>query len=89
MLPLNRYPAQTDDGGFINIFPIPFLNGGRNPFTNGNDNGTVALVSQLRPEAQDAAIKTFGFHEDHMSILRSQDVAHKMSTLLTTFANRE
>ncbi len=48
--------------------------GGRNPFTNGNDDGTVSLVSQLQSKAQEAAIKTFGFNEDHMSILLSQDV---------------
>ena len=46
-------------------------------------------MSQLKAEAQDAAIKSVGFNEDHMSILRSQDMAKKMSTLLTTFANRE
>jgi len=74
-----------------NIYYYLFFSfkGGLNPFTNGNDDGTVSLVSQLRAEAQEAAIKTFGFNEDHMSILLSQDVAKKIGALLTTFANRE
>ena len=63
--------------------------GGHNPFTNGNDDGTVSLVSQLKPEAQDAAIKTIGFNEDHESILRTQQVTEKIGTLLIDFANRE
>ena len=63
--------------------------GGRNLFTNGNNDGTVSLMSQLKAEAQEAAIKTFGFNEDHMSILLSPNVAKKIETLLTTFTNRE
>ena len=63
--------------------------GGRNPFTDGNDDGTVSLVSQLQPEAQDAAIKTIGFNEDHVSILRSPPVTEKVVTLLAAFAKRE
>ncbi len=63
--------------------------GGRNPFTNGNDDGVVSLVSQLKAEAQDAAIKTVGFNEDHTSILHSLYAATKIEELLTTFASRE
>ena len=58
------------------------FNGGRNPFTNGNDDGTVSLVSQLNPKAQEAAIKTFGFNEDHVSILKSSEVSEKINGLL-------
>ncbi len=63
--------------------------GGRNPFTNGNDDGVVSLASQLRAEAQDAAIKMLGFNEDHTSILNSPYAAMKIRELLTTFSNRE
>lgn len=63
--------------------------GGQKFFTNDRDDGKVSLLSQLRAEAQEAAIKTFGFNEDHGSILISSDVAEKMRTLLTDFANRE
>jgi len=46
-------------------------------------------VSQLKAEAQDAAIKTIGFNEDHESILSSPHATAKIVALLTTFANRE
>ncbi len=63
--------------------------GGHNPFTNGNDDGTVSLVSQLKLEAQDSAIKTIGFNETHDGILRSPHVMKKIATLLMNFAHRE
>ena len=59
--------------------------GGRNPFTEGNDDGTVSLVSQLNPSAQEAASKTFGFNEDHVSILKSPEVSEKINELLRSF----
>jgi hypothetical protein len=65
------------------------IKGARNPFTNGNDDGTVSLVSQLKPEAQDSTIKTVGFNENHPSILHSPHTTAKIRTLLTIFANRE
>lgn len=63
--------------------------GGHNPFTDGNDDGTVSLVSQLKLEAQDSAIKTIGFNETHDGILRSPHAIKKIGTLLTDFANQE
>jgi len=87
--PFQRTLFQTPLPDNIEYYLFFSFKGGRNPFTNGNDDGTVSLVSQLKAEAQEAAIKTFGFNEDHMSILRSQQVAEKIETLLTTFANRE
>ncbi len=87
--PFQRALFQAPLPDNIEYYLFFSFKGGRNPFTNGNDDGTVSLISQLRPEAQVAAIKTFGFNEDHMSILRSQEVAQKMRALLTTFANRE
>ena len=59
--------------------------GGRNPFTNGNDDGTVSLISQLKPEAQEAAVKLFGFNEDHTSILKSIQVSKKINQILLSF----
>ena len=59
--------------------------GGRNPFTNGNDDGTVSLISQLKPEAQEAAVKSFGFNEDHTSILKSPQVSEKINEILLSY----
>lgn len=87
--PFQRTLFHTPLPDNIDYYLFFSFKGGRNPFTNGNDDGTVSLVSQLRPEAQEAAIKTFGVNEDHMSILLSQDVTKKIETLLITFANRE
>ncbi len=87
--PFQRTLFQTPLPDNIEYYLFFSFKGGRNLFTNGNNDGTVSLVSQLRAEAQEAAIKTFGFNEDHMSILLSQDVAKKMGALLTTFANHE
>ena len=56
--------------------------GGRNPFTNGNDDGTVSLISQLKPDAQEAAVHSFGFNEDHRSILKSSEVSKKINQIL-------
>ena len=87
--PFQRTLFQTPLPDNFEYYLFFSFKGGRNLFTNGNDDGTVSLVSQLRAEAQDAAIKTLGYNEDHMSILRSQDVAEKLNALLTTFSNRE
>lgn len=59
--------------------------GGRNRFTNGNDDGTVSLISQLKPEAQEAAVKLYGFDEDHTSILKSPNVSEKINQILVSF----
>jgi len=87
--PFQRTLFQTPLPDNFEYYLFFSFQGGHNLFTNGNDDGTVSLVSQLRAEAQDAAIKTLGYNEDHMSILRSQDVAEKLNALLTTFSNRE
>lgn len=50
---------------------------------------TLIMVCQLRAEAQDEAIKTVGFNEDHISILNSPFAAIKIRKLLATFANRK
>lgn len=87
--PFQQALFQAPLSSKIDYYLLFGFKGGRNPFTNGNDDGTVSLVSQLKAEAQDAAIKTIGFNEDHVSILRSPRATEKISGLLTTFANRE
>ena len=84
-LALFQTPLQEN----IKYYLFYSFKGSRNFFTNGDNDGKVSLVSQLRTEAQESAIKTFGFNEDHGSILTSSDVVEKMKTLLITFANGE
>ena len=55
-----------------------------------NGDGTIALDSQLRPEAQIQAASTRGFDEDHMSILGSARVSEHVNAILAkeTVASR-
>jgi len=87
--PFQQALFQTPLSDHIDYYLFFSFKGGRHPFGHKNDDGTVSLVSQLKAEAQDAAIKTIGFNEDHDSILRSQQATEKIMALLTTFANRE
>ncbi len=87
--PFQKSLFQAPLSDQIDYYLFFSFKGGHNPFTNGNDDGTVSLVSQLQAEAQDAAIKTVGFNEDHTSILQSAGAAGKIETLLANFANRE
>ena len=87
--PFQQALFQTPLSSKIDYYLLFGFKGGQNPFTNGNDDGTVSLVSQLKAEAQDAAIKTIGFNEDHVSILRSPHTIEKIGTLLTNFAKQE
>jgi pimeloyl-ACP methyl ester carboxylesterase len=48
----------------------------------GSGDGVVAVSSQLRPEAQEEARSERGFDEDHTSILRSPDVAARLTAIL-------
>ena len=80
---------QTPLSDHIKYYLFFSFKGSRNPLTNGNDDGTVSLQSQLKAEAQDAASKTLGFNEDHTSILRSARATGKINMLLTTFANSD
>ncbi len=87
--PFQRELFATPLSDHVDYYLFFSFKGGHNPFTNGNDDGTVSLVSQLKLEAQDSAIKTIGFNETHDGILRSQHAIKKIGTLLTEFANRE
>lgn len=89
-------PSWTDmqpDGPFIqNLFrqPLPSnldyyllfgYQGNRNPLRPNND-GSVTLASQLDRRAQIAAKASYGFNEDHTSILASRDVMAQYQTIL-------
>ncbi len=87
--PFQQTLFQTRLSDHIEYYLFFSFKGGHNPFTNGNDDGTVSLLSQLKTEAQDAAIKTIGFNEDHTSILRAPHAIEKIEALLTTFADRD
>ena len=47
----------------------------------GND-GTVTVASQLRPAAQENAVRIEGYNETHMGVLESQAVSQKVNALL-------
>lgn len=55
--------------------------GGAAIFSDYND-GTVTLQSQLFQKAQDEAVKIYGFHEDHVSILSSDQVVQRLHRIL-------
>ena len=54
-----------------------------NPFTRNND-GVIALSSQLDPRAQSEAVRVYGLDEDHDSILSSDMLAAKLSRIFET-----
>ena len=87
--PFQQKLFKTPLSDHVSYYLFFSFKGGHNPFTNGNDDGTVSLVSELKAEAQDAAIKVIGFNEGHDSLLRSPEVSQKMQMILTDFANRE
>jgi len=44
--------------------------------------GTVSVASQLRPAAQQGAMRVEGFNETHMSVLESAAVSERLNDLL-------
>ncbi|UCE63812.1 MAG: alpha/beta fold hydrolase, partial [Nitrospirota bacterium] len=83
--PFQQTLFQTPWPNRMKYYLLFSFKGGRNPFTNGNDDGTVSLISQLKPEAQETAVKSFGFNEDHTSILKSSKVSGKINKILLAF----
>lgn len=55
--------------------------GDRNPLSENND-GIVTLKSQLRWEAQEEAVKVYGFNQEHESILVNRDVFNVYARIL-------
>ncbi len=50
--------------------------------SKGPDDGVVTVASQLPVSVQERAVKVFGFHEDHMSILSSDDALETFGQIL-------
>ena len=55
---------------------------GRPALLMGNNDGSVSIASMLRTEAQNDALRTYGFDEDHDSILQSAVVVETYNSLL-------
>jgi pimeloyl-ACP methyl ester carboxylesterase len=52
-----------------------------------NNDGTVTLASELRPAAQSEAKQVFGFDEDHVGILSSQQVVAQFQAIADSAAS--
>jgi len=48
--------------------------------------GTVTVASQLRPAAQQGAVRVEGYNETHMSVLEARAVSDRLNALLSTAA---
>jgi hypothetical protein len=55
---------------------------GRNGIIGENNDGTVSLSSMLKNAAQQEAKKIYGFNEDHVSILSSDEVFETYNNIL-------
>jgi pimeloyl-ACP methyl ester carboxylesterase len=55
---------------------------GSTPFIRGASDGVVAVASELPLAVQRRAKRVLGFSEDHMSILRSEDVSKELNGVL-------
>jgi hypothetical protein len=55
---------------------------GRNGIIGENSDGTVSLSSMLKHAAQQEARKIYGFNEDHVSILSSDEVFDTYNNIL-------
>lgn len=70
-LPTVRRPADIR-------YTLFFGYGGRSRFVPGSNDGVVSLRSVLPPDIQSRADFTFGFDEDHSSILKSSAMIDKL-----------
>lgn len=52
-----------------------------------NSDGTVTLQSQLKREAQDQATQIIGYDENHVSVLRSDQVVQDINLILSSLKN--
>jgi pimeloyl-ACP methyl ester carboxylesterase len=64
------------------IYCLFFGYRGDNLLLSGADDGTVALKSQLDSRAQSETIRCFGFNEDHISILFTEEVLRRFKEML-------
>jgi pimeloyl-ACP methyl ester carboxylesterase len=58
--------------------------GSRNPLRSNND-GTITLASLLDRRPQTEAKMSYGFDEDHASILTSEEVVDQYNTIINTY----
>ena len=63
--------------------------GGRNPFFNENNDGTVPLASQLTMEAQNSAEKIMGVNEGHTDVLVAWELIAKLNEIFKIFKKNE
>lgn len=66
-------------------FDLVFGYRGSSLFLAGNSDGTIALNSLLAPTAQEQSRQLIAFDEDHVSILKSVQVAARINGLLLNF----
>jgi len=64
-------------------FYLFFGYAGDSKFSKDFDDGSISLKSQLDPKAKSEAILTYGFDEDHVSILSSNKMFEKYNEVLT------
>lgn len=55
---------------------------GHSVFTEGNDDGSVSIASQLEPRAQAASLRVYGFDRDHVQILSDENVSAMVNQIL-------
>lgn len=75
-------PAKTHRRRLPHHIAYHLLFGFRSGGSSESGDGTVPLVSQLRPEAQEEARTERGYDESHTSILRSPAVAARLNEIL-------
>jgi pimeloyl-ACP methyl ester carboxylesterase len=63
-------------------FFLVFTYGGNSRMQKEANDGAITLESQLSEKAKEAARETIGFHEDHSSILKSQDLSIKINNII-------
>jgi hypothetical protein len=61
---------------------------GSTPFIREASDGVVAVASELPLAIQRRARRVVGFNEDHMSILKSADVAVELNTILAAVGGK-
>lgn len=66
-------------------FDLMFGYRGSSLFLAGNSDGTIAFTSLLAEPAQNQARQIIAFDEDHVSILKSPEVAARVNALLVDF----
>jgi len=75
----------TGELGVPHYLLFTFRQGGGLLAAEAND-GTVTVASQLRPAAQQNAVRIEGFNETHMGVLESKEVSARVNGLLERIA---